>query len=456
MKRLVSAIKRRSILSMAIVILVAICIAVPTTVAATNYSGDTYESFFPNLAGTGTAGQVAFFTSGTDIGSDPNLTWDNTNKRLGIGTASPEAPFHIYSTTSTQPETLDLSGVGPLTAQWNNWSGGGGMSGSGFLARFSRGTKQASANVAVGDRLGFNVFGGWVGAWYHTAAIEALVDAGAVSAASLPTYMRFSTTPEGSTTRVERLRISANGRVGIGTTNPEPKLEVVEDVGNGPAIGGRNTTSDTLGALAYSTYGAYGYSPTGTGVEGYSTSGTGVYGGSSSGTGVYGESSSSYAGYFKGNARVTGNLTVNGTKNFVTADPSDPTKEIYYAAMEGPEAGTYLRGSGELVDGKVTIELPQHFADVTSEKGLTVQLTPVGKWLQLYVIEKSTTKIVVGEAAGQSGSFDYVINGVRKGYEDYQVIRDAPVTPAVHIAMQINEANKMQANSYDLTGEVRK
>jgi len=37
--------------------------------------------------------------------------------------------------------------------------------------------------------------------------------------------------------------------------------------------------------------------------------------------------------------------------------------------------------------------------------------------------------LIVREATGQSGTFDYVINGVRKGYEDYQVIRDAKALP---------------------------
>jgi hypothetical protein len=41
------------------------------------------------IGGSGTATQVAFFTGGTNIGSDSNLFWDNTNKRLGIGTTTP-------------------------------------------------------------------------------------------------------------------------------------------------------------------------------------------------------------------------------------------------------------------------------------------------------------------------------------------------------------------------------
>jgi hypothetical protein len=121
---------------------------------------------------------------------------------------------------------------------------------------------------------------------------------------------------------------------------------------------------------------------------------------------------------------INGDLIVRGSKNFVVAHPSDPTREIVYASLEGPEAGTYIRGTAELVNGEAVIELPEHFSLVAAEEGLTVVLTPLGEWLQLYVVQKSTQQIIVREAGGKSGQFDYLVQGVRKGYENYQVIRD--------------------------------
>ena len=50
------------------------------------------------ITGTGTATQVAYFTSSQAIGSSANLFWDNTNTRLGIGTATPGAALDIHST----------------------------------------------------------------------------------------------------------------------------------------------------------------------------------------------------------------------------------------------------------------------------------------------------------------------------------------------------------------------
>jgi hypothetical protein len=127
--------------------------------------------------------------------------------------------------------------------------------------------------------------------------------------------------------------------------------------------------------------------------------------------------------------RVTddGDIIKTGTVSFVEAHPTDISKEIVYASLEGPEAGTYIRGTAQLVNGEAVIELPEHFGFVTAEEGLTVQLTPLGEWLQLYVVEKSTLRLVVREAQGKSGRFDYLVQGIRKGYENYQVIRNKEV-----------------------------
>jgi len=50
------------------------------------------------ITGTGTATQVAYFTSSQAIGSSANLFWDNTNTRLGIGTATPGVALDVHST----------------------------------------------------------------------------------------------------------------------------------------------------------------------------------------------------------------------------------------------------------------------------------------------------------------------------------------------------------------------
>ena len=48
---------------------------------------------------------------------------------------------------------------------------------------------------------------------------------------------------------------------------------------------------------------------------------------------------------------------------------------------------------------------------------------PSGQWLQLYVVDATTRQVTVREAQGKSGQFDYLVQGVRSGYENYQPIR---------------------------------
>jgi hypothetical protein len=52
------------------------------------------------VTGTGTVGQVAYWSSGSAITGEANLFWDATNDRLGIGTASPVTRLHIANSSS--------------------------------------------------------------------------------------------------------------------------------------------------------------------------------------------------------------------------------------------------------------------------------------------------------------------------------------------------------------------
>jgi hypothetical protein len=192
------------------------------------------------------------------------------------------------------------------------------------------------------------------------------------------------------------------------------------------SFGVRGTSGNDNGVFGESESGngVSGSSNSGDGVHGLSNSRVGVRGESFSGTGILGTSKSGFAGQFNGNVKVNGNLEVHGgTKPFVQAHPTDPDKEIVYIALEGGEAGTYVRGSGQLQSGKAVLALPEHFGLVTESSGLTVQLTPRGEWLQLYVVELDMAQLVVREAQGKSGTFDYLIQGVRRGYEQHEVIR---------------------------------
>jgi hypothetical protein len=61
-----------------------------------------YQPLLTNpVTGTGTATRVAFWDTGSSISSDADLYWDNVNKRLGIGTATPTYKLDLVNTDAT-------------------------------------------------------------------------------------------------------------------------------------------------------------------------------------------------------------------------------------------------------------------------------------------------------------------------------------------------------------------
>src|SRR5215831_15900180 len=122
-----------------------------------------------------------------------------------------------------------------------------------------------------------------------------------------------------------------------------------------------------------------------------------------------------------------GNLGATGTKPFVEVHPTDPNKVIRYVALEGPEAGTYFRGTDEIREGTAVIPVPESFRHVTDKEGLTVQITPIGAPAAVYVVTKDLDRIVV--RSDRDVKFDYLVQGVRQTFKDWQVIVDGGYMP---------------------------
>jgi hypothetical protein len=212
---------------------------------------------------------------------------------------------------------------------------------------------------------------------------------------------------------------------------------------------------------AYGVYGrAYGYgNPSSYGIRGYaynssdgvayagyftnSSSGTGSHYGirvASSGTastptnyGVYayatGADPASNIGLYSyvANAADFALYAPNGQKSWVNPDPEDPTQQVVYVTLEGGFAGTYFAGRAELINGKATVILPDHFRKVTNgEENVMVTVTPRGRCNGLMVPESSNDQFVVEELLdGKSDvEFDFIVMGTRLGYEEYEPIRE--------------------------------
>ena len=228
--------------------------------------------------------------------------------------------------------------------------------------------------------------------------------------------------------------IAASGNVGMSTASPQKRLHVVD------------TTNSTIGASQMMIQGADG--GFGAGLEvGSNLTGTStlksfgkIVGDADNSWNTTVDTQDGRLGFFvsvngaltermrlssTGTVTITGDLTVTGAKNFAMVDPADDKKALYYVALEGPEAGTYFRGSAKTVNGEVTIELPGYFSRITENERMTVQLTSVGKYGQLFVAEKSPSKLVIKVAEGTEDlEFDYLVQGIRKGYLDYKVERE--------------------------------
>jgi hypothetical protein len=134
-------------------------------------------------------------------------------------------------------------------------------------------------------------------------------------------------------------------------------------------------------------------------------------------------------GKFHGSLEVTDDLVVSGTKNFVMQHPVDKSKKIYYASLEGPEAGIYIRGTSKLENGYAIIELPDYFALIASGQ-LTAQVTAKldsGKFTIVNVEEITKHHLVVRgiyiDGTPSNAEFDYVVYAERLGYENFEPIR---------------------------------
>lgn len=164
------------------------------------------------------------FKLGINLAADAtNLHWDDTNNRLGIGTATPDSLLHINGVSTI----LLVDGTG----------------GSAFVGRQSNGTPTSPTATLSGNQLlmlggrgyGTTGYSSVSRAYLRMFAAENFTDT------AQGTYMVLATTPTGSTTTTERMRIDSAGNVGIGTTSPANKL----DVQGAGTISGRVYSSDS-------------------------------------------------------------------------------------------------------------------------------------------------------------------------------------------------------------------
>ena len=142
----------------------------------------------PTLA----AGSIPFSDGSGLVEDNANLFWDDANNRLGLGTASPSARLSI----AEDQGGASLAGIS-ITGHRSSAPPRPSVS---FFA--GSGTLAAPADVVADDGLGELIGQGYAGGAFRTVASIAMnVDPGTISATSLPSGIRFRTTPDGSIIR---------------------------------------------------------------------------------------------------------------------------------------------------------------------------------------------------------------------------------------------------------------
>ncbi|MEM3504144.1 MAG: hypothetical protein QW134_07980 [Nitrososphaeria archaeon] len=255
---------------------------------------------------SGSLGYVQFYQSSTAFGGDSNLFWDNTNKRLGIGTTAPGATLDVAGLMLAGPTNSKvLSGIGVfsngykssttyrklfilpissgssydqlvLTGQVGGWEATQGKA-SIWLSLAVR-SSERFVGTYIGDlgnqdilvyKEADNTYSVWGKTISYTTswsliAVGNFIE-GSAASASVPVYVgnytsETTTAPTGtlvySLANNAQQVLSSFGNVGIGATTPAYKMDVVGStrVTGNVLFGGTNAGS--VGSVQITTGGA--------------------------------------------------------------------------------------------------------------------------------------------------------------------------------------------------------
>lgn len=114
--------------------------------------------------------------------------------------------------------------------------------------------------------------------------------------------------------------------------------------------------------------------------------------------------------------------TLNGThalaltkKTFDIPHPSKEGRRIRYVCLEGPGADVYVRGK---LNGGNIIELPEYWSGLVDVESITVNLTPIGSYQELYYeMGPWSSSVIVKNSAGGAVNCSYTVYGTRKDVE---------------------------------------
>jgi hypothetical protein len=209
----------------------------------------------------GTAnGQMLYWDNTAGVWKHTEITelvWDDTNKRFGIGTATPASKLNILSTT----EQLRASYAGSIYTSFTTNSSGyllinpsgfrviiglttvlstgayliakdqiqcqcfGGV--SGMTVTRANGTEASPTIVSIGDHLGQLAFQGYDGVTVQTTGLIRGTVEGVTSAGNVPTGFSFWT-GSSSGTITQKMALKTDGNLGVGTNTPRRRIDILD------------------------------------------------------------------------------------------------------------------------------------------------------------------------------------------------------------------------------------
>ena len=106
-------------------------------------------------------------------------------------------------------------------------------------------------------------------------------------------------------------------------------------------------------------------------------------------------------------AHILSNKKNKGNSAFDMPHPNKKGWRLRHVCIEGPEIAVYCRGR---VSGNGVIDLPDFWDGLVNPEDMTINLTPIGSWQELFVKEVQWgKKVVVRNNAGGPINADYYI-----------------------------------------------